>query len=584
MSIRGSTAEQVVVLLDGIPLNTALGGGVNLGTLPLSNVESIEIYRSSSPNRFGVTGIGGVVNIKTKRARGTKDLLFQTHYGSFETFGINNFLGHKPGAIDYSIGLEYVQSENDFEFINDRGTPFNPDDDRRERRENNDYRGFDGTFRWGYDYGTFRLDVVDNFHISEQGLAGPIGALAKEARFSETRNLITPKGEYLTEKGLKINFEPFYSYRLSELEDRKGEVGTGRQDTHDVFQNIGAQTILEYALGRYQLPSLLARYSRESFSPKDELSSVFVPSSKRTTSTLGLQNDILLFDERLLLVPSLKYDHVANDFAGETLIGKFEESVNKKRFDKLTRQFGAKLTPFPFLSLKGNIGVFYRFPSFFELFGNNGRVLGNPDLGPEKGFNRDVGLAFNWRHNDLPFGFSFETIYFNNDVEDLIVLEQATGQIARPRNVDDANIKGWEFVIRAQASKHFRLAANVTYQDSINRGPTKGKRGNRIPRTPLIQSYMDATFAWKYFELSYEFETMIDAYLDLANLAPAKDRFFHNLSLKYKPWENVTATFQVKNLTDELVEDFFNFPLPGRSFYFTVTISDFSVFSKLFKR
>src|SRR6266508_4655886 len=34
VSIRGSTAEQVVVYLDGVPLNRALGGGVNLADLP----------------------------------------------------------------------------------------------------------------------------------------------------------------------------------------------------------------------------------------------------------------------------------------------------------------------------------------------------------------------------------------------------------------------------------------------------------------------------------------------------------------------------------------------------------------------
>ncbi|HEX9427663.1 MAG TPA: TonB-dependent receptor plug domain-containing protein, partial [Candidatus Polarisedimenticolia bacterium] len=43
VSVRGSTAEQVVVYLDGVPLNRALGGAVNLADLSLSQVESIEI-------------------------------------------------------------------------------------------------------------------------------------------------------------------------------------------------------------------------------------------------------------------------------------------------------------------------------------------------------------------------------------------------------------------------------------------------------------------------------------------------------------------------------------------------------------
>ena len=38
VSIRGSSAEQVVIYLDGVPLNRALGGGVNLADLPLGQV------------------------------------------------------------------------------------------------------------------------------------------------------------------------------------------------------------------------------------------------------------------------------------------------------------------------------------------------------------------------------------------------------------------------------------------------------------------------------------------------------------------------------------------------------------------
>ena len=49
VSIRGSSAEQVMVYLDGVPLNRALGGGVNLADLPLGQVESIEVYRGFTP-------------------------------------------------------------------------------------------------------------------------------------------------------------------------------------------------------------------------------------------------------------------------------------------------------------------------------------------------------------------------------------------------------------------------------------------------------------------------------------------------------------------------------------------------------
>src|SRR4029079_18475964 len=41
--------------------------------------------------------------------------------------------------------------------------------------------------------------------------------------------------------------------------------------------------------------------------------------------------------------------------------------------------------------LKGNVGRYARIPSFVELYGNGtGRLLGNPDLLPERGTNADL--------------------------------------------------------------------------------------------------------------------------------------------------------------------------------------------------
>src|SRR5579884_2621498 len=44
LSIRGSSSDQAVVLLDGVRLNTALGG-VDLSTIPLDYVDRFEITR-----------------------------------------------------------------------------------------------------------------------------------------------------------------------------------------------------------------------------------------------------------------------------------------------------------------------------------------------------------------------------------------------------------------------------------------------------------------------------------------------------------------------------------------------------------
>ena len=68
VSIRGSTADGVLVLLDGLPLNTAFGGAVDLSSIPRGWIERIEVLRGPEGALFGAGALGGVVNVVTRRA------------------------------------------------------------------------------------------------------------------------------------------------------------------------------------------------------------------------------------------------------------------------------------------------------------------------------------------------------------------------------------------------------------------------------------------------------------------------------------------------------------------------------------
>ena len=65
LQLRGSRAVQVLVLVDGAPLNP--GGAADLSLLPLGIVERVEVLRGPEAARFGPGALGGVVNIITRR-------------------------------------------------------------------------------------------------------------------------------------------------------------------------------------------------------------------------------------------------------------------------------------------------------------------------------------------------------------------------------------------------------------------------------------------------------------------------------------------------------------------------------------
>jgi len=70
VKLRGSSSEQVLVLVDGTRMNSQRSGGFDLSDLavPLDSIERIEIVRGPASALYGADAVGGVVNIITKKA------------------------------------------------------------------------------------------------------------------------------------------------------------------------------------------------------------------------------------------------------------------------------------------------------------------------------------------------------------------------------------------------------------------------------------------------------------------------------------------------------------------------------------
>ncbi len=75
VSIRGSAAHQVLVLVDDVPLNDPVTGEVDLATVPLEQVERVTIVRGAAASRYGSRALAGAVAIERRRATGTEGWL-----------------------------------------------------------------------------------------------------------------------------------------------------------------------------------------------------------------------------------------------------------------------------------------------------------------------------------------------------------------------------------------------------------------------------------------------------------------------------------------------------------------------------
>jgi vitamin B12 transporter len=66
--VRGAGSSQVLVLVDGVRINTAIGGAAILGGITVDAIERIEIVRGNLSSLYGSEAVGGVIQIFTRDA------------------------------------------------------------------------------------------------------------------------------------------------------------------------------------------------------------------------------------------------------------------------------------------------------------------------------------------------------------------------------------------------------------------------------------------------------------------------------------------------------------------------------------
>ena len=111
LSLRGSTFEQVLILVDGVRMNDPQTGHYHGDvSLPLSNVERIEILNGPSASLFGPDGFGGVIHIITRSAQKSRTNL-KVSGGNFGTLGFEAMQQFSVGPLHQSLSFSRQKSD-----------------------------------------------------------------------------------------------------------------------------------------------------------------------------------------------------------------------------------------------------------------------------------------------------------------------------------------------------------------------------------------------------------------------------------------------------------------------------------------
>ncbi len=574
LSIRGSTADQVQIFVDGIHLNSAGGGPVDLSRIPLGNIARMEIYRGSAPVYFGTSSIGGVLSISTLEAEAL-ELRVSAGGGSFGERHAALFFSEQQSNWNLALGMDYSGQEGNFTYRNDNGTRFDSSDDRTITRQNNAFDQANLLLKSriklpcsGCD---LSLTVLDWFFYRNQGVAGLGQFETERASSKQIDNLNALKLDALGLAGrIDWNLLAAFRYSKNSFSDPLEEIGLNSADVEDISYAPSLMSYYSAEISNWLNWNGQQTYRYEQLQPSE--GSLAAAESQRHMASVSQEAQFLIEKAQLVITPSAGIESAYSTQNAS------DEPANYSDSDDTAVSYRLSLTnkSIPDTRLLINGGSASRFPSLFELFGNNGKVLGNTGLKKETSYGAEAGVIYESTMLPFPYRLRLELFGFYTEMRDLIQFVQSAQNVSIAENIDSARIWGVESGLRSDLFGHLRLAANYTYMNTRNTGDVAAKNGNRLPMRPASQWYARAEAYFmrvsEFNEISFytEAEWSAGNYLDNANLVAVGSRLRINSGFALD-LGGARLSFAANNLSGEQTQDLAGYPLPGRNFHFDIS-------------
>lgn len=577
LSIRGSNSDQVLVVLDGVVLNEGSGGPVDLSRLPLGAVERIELYRGSSPILFGSSAIGGVLSLTTKSPR-KRQLSASAGVGSWWAREAQLRFEHPGRNWDLFLGADYTGWEGAFPFVNDGGTRFDPTDDVTQERKNNQYDQLNVLGKARLRWGKWRLTPMEWFFWRKQGVPG-LGSYPTLRTQFESMGSLTA----LTLEGRRIR--PWLDTRLqasmrvetSHLDDPLDEAGLSGGEGRDLTLTPGITGLVRVHPLDWLTVTGQAGVRLESFEPQRG-GGPSPGAFQRQSASVALEPSVLLRSADLKLSALGRLEWLGNQHSSgsgleaTTPPGEVQETDWSCRLSAVNQSI-------PGTRLAASLGRSIRAPSLFELFGNSGRVVGNPTLVPETAWTLDLTAVHQveWSGTSV---LQTEVSFYATRVEDLIQWVQTAQNVASAENVDRALLAGGEAAVRWDVLSHLRVSGNYSYLYAVNEGNIAAREGKRLPMRPAhqvygrVEGYSRQFKDWRELSLFVDSQWLSSNFLDNANLVEIPSRGTLGCGVAAELGRPaLKVSFAVRNLTNQATSDLAGYPLPGLSVHLLVTVN-----------
>ena len=596
VSLRGSEESEVTVLLDGVPLSRAASGMIDLSEIPADGLERIEIYRGAPPIQLGAEAVGGVINLVSRRATKAWTSSAQLGGGSFGARNASLQAGgpathplRQSDAIVAQVSASYRGAEGDFPYYQNAGTLLYRGDDGTRERKNNDFE--QGNVDVALDRrGTRPFHVGVHGFIKDQGAPGvaTLGQETEHARLTTGRLLLS--GEAGRHGRVDLDVLSTMLYERNHFQNPLGEaVGPfGPAVTENEAITAGLVSRIAVPVGRHQTLSFLVDGKVEHRRPHDLLSPTkHLEPAVRGLLGLAAADEVTLLDDRLTLYGGLRFDlRRSSLLVGESGV----KLPGQKQLDTFfSPRVNAKWTVHRVVTVRASAGRYVRFPTLLEQFGDGAFLLGAPALHPESSWGGDVAVSVRGARAHVSGGV--EGAFFGRRSSDLISFVPG-GTTVTPMNVGDARVLGAEARADCKLWSYVDLSAAYTFLDArdvTDRSPSHGHQlAGRAPHA------FDARLGGVLgpVRAGYELDYLSSVPRDSLGLNRLPARLLHAI-VASATFGRFELGLEVRNLADTRVVrlplggsanvgasvpyplvDFYNFPLPGRSFYVTARITN----------
>ncbi len=538
--LRGSEANHVLVLVDGIEVSDPGSGEFDIGTLQAEIGSRLEVLRGPQSALYGNDAIGGVVAYQSASGHDLEGLGAFLEAGTNDTFNVGARAGFLGDRWDAALSGVVVSTNGE---PNARG----------------------GTRDIGRESVTLSgkgsVDVADIFT-----LRAVARYTSTEGRFNEQDFAFgSPTfGLVVDSPGTGFENESFSALigaRLAALNgawthDLSVQITDANRDTMQptgfpsgtTSDRFKASYVTAYGFGGSEHSvTFAADYEEEGFN------NVLTFDDRNKVENIGFVGEYRYLGDRFDFSAALRHD------------------INDRFQDATTFRVGAGYRLTDTTRVKAAAGSGVKNPTLNELFGFfDGVFLGNPDLQPEQSTSWEVGIDQTFADGSV----TISATYFNAELDDEIFTAfPPPSFIATPGNRDTQSTQqGVELALSATLGAGFSFNGAYTYLDAEEDGIKEVRRPDHIASAVLNWSEpterYSANLAVRYNGDARDLDFSTGAFP--APQTRLDDYTLVNFNVRAKMTDTISLFGRVENLLDERYEQVFSFVSPGRTALFGI--------------